>query len=116
MSISVPATGQTLTVTVLPLISSCGPTTGFLSAVASNLLRYYQTVLSIIVCSLLAGYITKTQLARSASKPPVSAPVPATPTAAKHSPEKVGDSSQNASSPYLWTVDNNPIYGSPIYR
>jgi len=116
VSISVPATGQTVTVTILPLISACGQTTGFLSAVAANLLKYYQTVLCIIVSSLLAGYITRTQLARAASKPPVPAPVPATPTAAKHSPEKVGDSSQNASSPYLWTVDNNPIYGSPIYR
>ena len=117
VTISVPATGQVLTVTLLPLISSCGlQTTGFLSALAANLVSYYQTVLCIILSSLLAGYITKTQLARSASKPPP-APVPATPTAAaKQSPEKVGDSSQNASSPYLWTVDNNPIYGSPIYR
>ena len=117
VTLSVPATGQSLTVSLLPLISPCGlQTPGFLSALAGNLVSYYQTVLSIIAAALLAGYLTKTQLARQVS-PDVSAPVPASPpSTAKLSPEKTGDSSQNPSSPYLWTVDNNPIYGSPIYR
>ena len=117
VTLSVPATGQSLTVSLLPLISPCGlQTPGFLSALAANLVSYYQTVLSIIAAALLAGYLTKTQLARQVS-PAVAAPVPASPpSTAKLSPEKTGDSSQNPSSPYLWTVDNNPIYGSPIYR
>ena len=114
VTVSVPVTGQTVTVTVLPLIS-CGPPTGLLSALAANMVKYYQTVICIIVASLLAVYVTKTQLSRpgGATK---SAPAPAAAPAPPASPEAVADSSQNASSPYLWTVDNNPIYGSPIYR
>ena len=114
VTVSVPVTGQTVTVTVLPLIS-CGPPTGFLSALAANMVKYYQTVICIIVASLLAVYVTKTQLSRPGGAPK-STPAPAAAPAAPASPEAVADSSQNASSPYLWTVDNNPIYGSPIYR
>ena len=116
VTLSVPASGQSITVTVLPTISStCGPPTGFLSALAANLIKYYQTVISIVLAALLAVYITKTQLSKTslASKP---APSSTTAPTAPQSPEKVGDTSQNASSPYLWTVDPNPIYGSPIYR
>ena len=81
------------------------------------MVKYYQTVICIIVASLLAVYVTKTQLSRPGGAPKSApAPAPAAAPAAPASPEAVADSSQNASSPYLWTVDNNPIYGSPIYR
>ena len=111
VTVSVPATGQSVSVTILPLRTSCSPPTGFLSALAANLIKYYQTVLCIILASLLAGYITKTQLNLP---PPLTKPAP--PPTVPGSPDKAGDTSQSPSSPYLWTVDNNPIYGSPIYR
>ena len=92
VTVSVPVTGQTVTVTVLPLIS-CGPPTGFLSALAANMVKYYQTVICIIVASLLAVYVTKTQLSRPGGAPKSPpAPAPASAPAAPASPEAVADS------------------------
>ena len=79
---------------------------GILSALTANLLAHYQSVLCILLAAGLAVLVTRAQLR--------SAPAPALPTPA--SPDKQGDKPGEAGSPYLWTVDNNPIYGSPIYR
>ena len=62
---------------------------------------HYQSVLSCLVMGALCFY-----LFRSGSRPPPPpAPAPAQPVDAPPSP-----------TPYLWTQDNSPIYGSPIYR
>ena len=114
VTVSVPATGQSVTVTVVPLISSCRNNTGFLTAVVGELVTYYQTVICIVLVSVLTAYVTRTQLSKTAPPAPTPAPAPA-----PSSPSRGGetaDSTQNATSPYLWTQDNSPIYGSPIYR
>jgi len=111
VTVSVPQTGQTVTITILPMVSSCKAPTGFMSAIVGDLMVYYQSVLSIIVAIVLAVYITKTFLGKAPSPKPAPAPAPA------QSPAKTsGEQTQEASSPYLWTVDNSPIYGSPIFR
>ena len=104
--------GQQITVTILPLVSS--PATarsGILSALTANLLTHYQSVLCILLAAGLAVLVTRAHL-RSAPAPVLPAPTLPTPA----SPDKQGDKAGEAGSPYLWTVDNNPIYGSPIYR
>ena len=65
---------------------------------------HYQTVLTCLVLVALSIY-----LLRPGTKPP---PAPAPP------PAKPADSPSASPSPqpYLWTQDNSPIYGSPIYR
>merc|ERR1712142_497763 len=73
VTVSVPQTGQTVSVTILPMVSSCKAPTGFMSAILGDLMVYYQSVLSIIVAIVLAVYITKTFLV----KPPSSKPAPA---------------------------------------
>ena len=111
VTVSVPKTGQTVTVTILPMVSSCRAPTGFMSAIVGDLMLYYQSVLSIIVAIVLAVYITKTFLTKPPSPKPAPAPV--------QSPAKTGEEAQEGASPtspYLWTVDNSPIYGSPIFR
>merc|ERR1719342_1522037 len=117
VSVSVPATGQSVSVSIIPLVSSCKTNTGFISAMFGELLAYYQTVICIILVSVITAYVTKSQFSKtqgSSKLAPVPAPAPA---AQATSPNKQdGDTSQNAASPYLWTVDNSPIYGSPIYR
>jgi len=110
VTVSVPQTGQAVTVTILPMISSCKAPTGFMSAIVGDLLVYYQSVLSIIVAIVLAVYITKTFLTKPPKPTPAPAPAPA------QSPAKQAEQTQEAGSPYLWTVDNSPIYGSPIFR
>ena len=114
VTISVPASGQSLTINILPLLSSCNANTGFLSAVFGELLHYYQTVLCIILVSIITFYVTKTQFKPGPSKPMAVPPPPAPASPSKQTANN--DTSQNATSPYLWTVDNSPIYGSPIYR
>ena len=106
VTVSVPATGQSVTVTVVPLISSCRNNTGFLTAVVGELVTYYQTVICIVLVSVLTAYVTRTQLSKTAP------PAPSSPSRGG----ETADSTQNATSPYLWTQDNSPIYGSPIYR
>jgi len=111
VTVSVPQTGQTVSVTILPMVSSCKAPTGFMSAILGDLMVYYQSVLSIIVAIVLAVYITKTFLVKPPSSKPAPAPAPT------QSPAKTGEEqTQEAKSPYLWTVDNSPIYGSPIFR
>eukprot|EP00090_Calanus_glacialis_P028973 TRINITY_DN4645_c0_g1_i5.p1 TRINITY_DN4645_c0_g1~~TRINITY_DN4645_c0_g1_i5.p1 ORF type:complete len:1790 (-),score=673.65 TRINITY_DN4645_c0_g1_i5:326-5671(-) len=110
VTVSVPQTGQAVTITILPMISSCKAPTGFMSAIVGDLLVYYQSVLSIIVAIVLAVYITKTFLTKPPKPTPAPAPAPA------QSPVKQAEQTQEAGSPYLWTVDNSPIYGSPIFR
>jgi len=83
-----------------------------MSALMGDLLVYYQSVLSIIVAIVLAVYITKKLLI----KPPSPKPAPPPAAAAVASPAKQPEPTQEAGSPYLWTVDNSPIYGSPIFR
>jgi len=112
VTVSVPSTGQAVTVTVLPLVSSCRAPTGFMSALVSDLLVYYQSVLSIIVAIVLAVYITRTLL----NKPPSPKPAPLPAQVTSPPPTKQPEQTQEAGSPYLWTVDNSPIYGSPIFR
>ena len=117
LTITVPATGQTVTVSVLPLISSCKNSTGFLSALVGGAMYYWQTLIFTATCGVLCVWATS-KLAVKA-KPNVTAPTPAPPPVPS-SPSKAGDSADttgnNAASPYLWTVDNSPIYGSPIFR
>ena len=114
VTVSVPATGQSVTVTVVPLISSCRNNTGFLTAVVGELVTYYQTVICIVLVSVLTAYVTRTQLSKTA--PPAPAPAPAPAPSSPSRGGETADSTQNATSPYLWTQDNSPIYGSPIYR
>ena len=112
VTVSVPPTGQSLTVNILPLVNSCKAPTGFMSAIIGDLLMYYQSVLSIIVAIVLAVYLTQSFL----SKPAASNP---TPSPAKSPPKQAEQNQEPAAapgSPYLWTVDNSPIYGSPIFR
>ena len=119
VTITVPATRQSINVSILPLVSSCKTNTGFLSAMLGELITYYQTVLCIIIVSIITAYVTKTQFSsKTGAAPASSKPAPAPVSKAPESPSKTGagDTSQNAASPYLWTVDNSPIYGSPIYR
>jgi len=110
VTVSLPTTGQTVTASLFPLVSSCPDReyTGIVSAILSDLLLYYQSVLVIVLAALLAGYFTFKNLKPApATCTPAPKPVPATPNIQK--PEEVGGT-------YLWTQDKSPIYGSPIFR
>merc|ERR1712150_75256 len=115
LTITVPATGQIVTVTILPLISSCKNSTGFLSALVGGAMFYWQTLIFTATFGALCIWVTKKLAAKAKPVAPAPAPAPAL-----SSPTKTGDSADNtgtnATSPYLWTVDNSPIYGSPIFR
>ena len=117
LTITVPATGQTVTVTILPLISSCKNSTGFLSALVGGAMFYWQTLIFTATFGALCIWATKKLAAKAKSVAPVAAPAP---VPAPSSPSKTGDNADNTgtnpTSPYLWTVDNSPIYGSPIFR
>ena len=115
VTVSVPATDQTLTINILPLVTTCRSNTGFLSAVLGELITYYQTVLCIITVAILTFYFTKSQIITKPASAPKTVPAPASPSAPASKTSESGQAS-SASSPYLWTVDNSPVYGSPVYR
>ena len=112
VTVSHAATGQTVTVPVAPVLSrTCpGDTRGLLAALLYDLAVHYQTVLTVLVACGICIYLSKQMLAGRAAPPSVAAPakVAAAPPATPAQPE--------AEKPYLWTVDQSPIYGSPIFR
>ena len=65
VSVSVPATGQSVSVSIIPLVSSCKTNTGFISAMFGELLAYYQTVICIILVSVITAYVTKSQFSKT---------------------------------------------------
>ena len=65
VSVSVPATGQSVSVSIIPLVSSCKTNTGFISAMFGELLAYYQTVICIIIVSVITAYVTKSQFSKT---------------------------------------------------
>jgi hypothetical protein len=86
-----------------------------LSFVPALCLAHYQTVLTILVATLLGFYILRQTANTSSGSKPSAAPPP--PIAAALSQASSPSSSPASSSaPYLWTVDNSPIYGSPMFR
>ena len=118
LTITVPATGQTVTVTILPLISSCKNTTGFLSALVGGAMFYWQTLIFTAAFGVLCIWATGKLAAKAKSSVPAPAPAPAPSSPSKTGPagDTADNTGTNATSPYLWTVDNSPIYGSPIFR
>ena len=73
---------------------------------------HYQTVLTLLLGGLLGLYLWRQT---GAPKPPTSGPLTA--AAAADAPQSpLPSPSPSGSTPYLWTVDNSPIYGSPMCR
>merc|ERR1719507_1886020 len=109
VTFSHPPSGQIVTATLLPLLSSCPANhSGIISALLGSLLVYWQSVLVTLLAVALAMYLTRKSLKQGTSPPSAAPPAPSTPVPAKQ-PEEVGGT-------YLWTQDKSPIYGSPIFR
>jgi len=109
VTFSHPPSGQVVTATLLPLISSCPANhSGIISAILGSLLVYWQSVLVTLLAVILAMFLTRKSLKPGTSPPAAAPPAPSTPAPAKQ-PEEVGGT-------YLWTQDKSPIYGSPIFR
>merc|ERR550534_213934 len=104
-------TGEEVRVGVQPTFQGTPSSRGFLSALFDTLMAYYQTVLTLVVASACLFYVLRQPISAS-SKPPLPAPAPAVSPA---KPDMKGDE-PTSPTPYLWTMDNSPIYGSPLMR
>merc|ERR1712107_511930 len=71
VTFSHPPSGQVVTATLLPLLSSCpANNSGIISALLGSLLLYWQSVLVTLLAVALATYLTRKSLKQGSSPPP----------------------------------------------
>jgi len=102
-------TGEEVRVGVQPTFQGSPNSRGFISALVDILLAYYQTVLTLLVATACLHFFLRQPASTKPPPPPAPAASPAKTGAA-------GGDEAGSPTPYLWTVDNSPIYGSPLMR
>jgi len=102
-------TGEEVRVGVQPTFQGSPNSRGFISALVDILLAYYQTVLTLLVATACLLFFLRQPASTKPPPPPAPAASPAKTGAA-------GGDEAGSPTPYLWTVDNSPIYGSPLMR